>query len=314
MKRKVTLHGPSTLSVSLPLEWAKKHNIKKGEELEVIEERDAIRILAENNDGQKKECTIKLPELEARPILFLLRTLYIAGYDKIILEYEQTTAWHSRKNLVMTMPSLIAYEIKRLRGFEIMSITKNSCTIKSLIRESTEEFDDSMKRVFLLLKETTNDLPTIIIKGQPQLRQYAQDFHDHITVLLAYNLRTLNKIGYNNRRTTLCLHSFLYKLDDIIDLIKYMLVEMDGKLPLKNKEILHITTEFASLFEKISKLYNKFSLENAQDFFAYKYKLLTRINTLFGSTSKNERRYLHYLEDVLEEMLKLCIARMAMEY
>jgi len=44
MKRKVTLHGPATLSVSLPLKWARMFNVKKGDELEVVEQKDSLLI------------------------------------------------------------------------------------------------------------------------------------------------------------------------------------------------------------------------------------------------------------------------------
>jgi hypothetical protein len=37
IKRKVILHGPSTLTVSLPSKWVKNHNIKKGDELNIEE-------------------------------------------------------------------------------------------------------------------------------------------------------------------------------------------------------------------------------------------------------------------------------------
>ena len=37
MKRKVVLHGPSTLTISLPYSWIRKFNIKKGQELNVEE-------------------------------------------------------------------------------------------------------------------------------------------------------------------------------------------------------------------------------------------------------------------------------------
>ena len=48
IKRKVVLHGRSTLTVSLPSIWLKKLKISKGDELEVREYGNEIRISREN--------------------------------------------------------------------------------------------------------------------------------------------------------------------------------------------------------------------------------------------------------------------------
>ncbi len=42
MKRKVSLHGPSTLTVSLPSKWVKKYCIKKGDELDIEEKNSTL--------------------------------------------------------------------------------------------------------------------------------------------------------------------------------------------------------------------------------------------------------------------------------
>ena len=40
MKRKVNLVGQNTLTVSLPTKWAQEHGIKKGIEVELLEDKD----------------------------------------------------------------------------------------------------------------------------------------------------------------------------------------------------------------------------------------------------------------------------------
>ncbi len=313
MKRKVTLHGTATLSVSLPLEWAKRHGVKKGDELDVKEDNEALCIGLNSVQDTRKEITIQIPRMEARPLMFLIRNLYISGYDTIHLIFDHDMVFHDRLKIQMTMGQLISYELKRLMGFEIMFISRNSCTIKSLAKENGEEFYDSLRRIFLLFKEAFAELEHIVTEGHPCLSEYAQEVHDHITVLLAYNLRILTKVGYKNRPTTLKLYQYLSKLDDILDLLKYMLREIDGKTPFKNPKILEVTREFSSLYQKTYHLFYKFSLEEGEYIFTNRFKLLLEMTAEKGWTN-DERRYIHYIEDILQEMYKLNIIRMGMEY
>ena len=45
MKRKINLVGQNTLTVSLPTKWAKRYNLKKGDEVEVSEEEKNIQLI-----------------------------------------------------------------------------------------------------------------------------------------------------------------------------------------------------------------------------------------------------------------------------
>ena len=63
MKRKVVQVGPTTLMVSLPQKWAQHCGIRKGHEIDVIEEGNTL-ILGASIQPKFKEITITIPSKE----------------------------------------------------------------------------------------------------------------------------------------------------------------------------------------------------------------------------------------------------------
>lgn len=315
MKRKVTLHGPATLSVSLPLKWARMFNIKKGDELEVSEQKESLLISLSKIKDKKKEIDVVIPAMEGRSILFLIRNLYINGYDTINLKFEKETSYHSRRKINMTMLNLVSREANRLIGFAITDIGKKSCTLKCLAKESIEEFDVAIKRVFTIIDLSLKEAAEIIKnKSSKQVEQLSEDVHNQVTKLLAYNLRTLNKIGYKDKETTLKMYNLLYRIDDFLDHIKYWLREISIYTPIKNKEILNITDNFNEHFGNYFKLFYKFNLESYSRIFEESHIIRDQIIKAESKLNIKEKRYLSHLESMLEELLKLTITRMSLEY
>lgn len=141
-----------------------------------------------------------------------------------------------------------------------------------------------------------------------------QDIHDQITRLVAYNLRTLNKIGHENEEITIRMYHLLHKIDDIIDLFKNWLREMNNKVPFKNDEIIKISRKFSLLFEKLYDTYYKFSLERVSEYLKEIGSLRNYLIKANNKFSKDEGRYIVYMEQILEEIFKLIIARMSLNY
>jgi len=85
IKRKIVLHGPSTLTISLPATWVKKFNIKKGDELDIAEHGKELRINLE------KEFSPEIKEICVGDLKRLGKTYltasYRQGYDEIKIDY-----------------------------------------------------------------------------------------------------------------------------------------------------------------------------------------------------------------------------------
>ncbi len=310
MKRKVVQQGPSTLMVSLPVSWVRQKGIKKGDEIEMIDDRGGLVICSAKIVKEKKEITIELPDMEARSILFIIRNVYINGYDTLNLHFKSNIAYHCRRKTEMTMMNLVSEEADRLMGFEIVNTTRESCTLKNLSEESTEEFDISLKRSFVIMAEAIAELVKATEEGYPKLEQFGMEVHKQVTKLLAYNLRTLNKIGYKDM--TLKMYNVIYKMDDILDQIKYWFRESENHIPTKDRKISEMVRKAHNLFDSCFKLFYTFNLRSYSDFFRQNYKIRDELATVMKSSK--HRRFLNYIDALAEELLKLGIARMSLEY
>ncbi|MEK6949237.1 MAG: AbrB/MazE/SpoVT family DNA-binding domain-containing protein [Nanoarchaeota archaeon] len=314
MKRKVNLVGQNTLTVSLPSKWTKNHGIKKGDEVEILEEKNKVIISPSALREEKKHIEIKLPKMHFESIEWLIRVLYIQGYDSIKLSFDFDTVYHERLKKNMSVLDLVAYELRRLMGLEIVHSGKNFCLLKCLSKEAIDEFDISLKRSFIILSETLKEISKALETGLKGLAQYGQDVHDQITRLIAYDLRTLNKIGYKDDKTTLLLYHLLWKIDDIVDLIKYWSREIDKKTQIKNYEISKILRQLSILFNEAYLVYYKFSLEKVSEWFTEREKLRKELIKLNIKSSKQERRHIAYIEQILEELFKIVVIRMSLNY
>ena len=312
MRRKVTLHGPATLSVSLPLKWARKNNIKKGDDVEVVEQKSQLVISKDTVEGEKKEISVDIPNLEGRLIMFLVRDLYISGYTTITLRFKSTHTFHDRVKKEVTIQSLISREVRRLMGLEVVSISEDSCTMKCMVKESSEEFDQSIRRSFLLLKDMFSVLQKAVEEGSDSLTQVANDTHDQITTFISYNLRTLGKIGYKDAITTMKLYNYLFKLDDILDIAKYMYREIAEYVPLSRMK--EITRQFQEHFDLSYHLYYEYDLEKEQEIRDLKIKMDKEVLKLYKKATEQERRYLHFVESIVEETFKLNRITMSLVY
>jgi len=90
MKRKVSKIGQSTLMVSLPHKWVKKYNIEKGDEVEVEIDGGIITIRQPGKSKQSKEWRMTLNTTYPKIIRIQLNTIYRSGYDRIIINYQNT--------------------------------------------------------------------------------------------------------------------------------------------------------------------------------------------------------------------------------
>ena len=109
-RRRVQLTGTSTLSVSLPKNWAKRYFIKKGSELAVIEAGDGSLVIRQEGDEPKKTAAEIVCEdyssTEEMRRRFL--ALYLAGYSAIKVS--------SKQRLPMDRRKMVVDEARRLIG------------------------------------------------------------------------------------------------------------------------------------------------------------------------------------------------------
>ncbi|MFA6889132.1 MAG: AbrB/MazE/SpoVT family DNA-binding domain-containing protein, partial [Candidatus Woesearchaeota archaeon] len=101
MNRKIVKHGMSTLTVSLPAKWVKKHQLQQGDEISIIEKDQNLLISMQKM--KEKEIHLTLPSSSERYIRSYLGRAYKKGYSTIHLSFSSSDTIVAIKHAVANL-------------------------------------------------------------------------------------------------------------------------------------------------------------------------------------------------------------------
>src|SRR3989338_3545519 len=308
MGRKIIQIADSTQLVSIPRKWALKHELKKGDELEVSEEGNRL-ILSTGKVSERGAVDVAIQQLDRDSIMYFVRSLYKNGYDEIIIRFKQPVCENFRRDKQERVTEVIAQEVGRLNGVEIFSLKEDHCVIKSISEDTIKGFDTMLRRIFLLTSEAISDMIEGYEKGDPSLLETIQQKHDVITKFVVYCQRILNKVGYPDYRKTALMYHILEVIDTVMDLIKYNARELLQQKIKGSKEAVTICKYILKSFNMYHDLYYKFSLDKAYQINKNRYEILKLIDENEKEIPKKEYSILKNMEQVLEYILNLTSSR-----
>ncbi len=245
MKRKVIQIANSTQLISLPREWAKKHGIMKGQEMDVEEEKGAITIRPfTTNTAEKAELDIsQIGEMTAQCI----KSLYTQGVDELKVTFSKP------ESLKVVQDTLS----KDVAGFEILEQGPSYCIIKS-VSGSTDEFEPVLKRTFLLLLSMADEFLSTLNKGDYEYLNnvaHMEQTNNRFTMILR---RHMNKNGRTGYEKTGPLYSIIEFLENISDHYKhscrYLNKNFNRKLKLR-KEAIELVSESNHMIKAFYELF-----------------------------------------------------------
>ena len=254
MKRKVSQIGPATLMVSLPSKWVKKHNIKKGDEIDISESEGKLIVGGEGEEIKKT--TINLTKSSDSFYKRLFSNAYKKGYDEILVNFPD-------ENLF----SKVMWAIKNLFGYEIVNQTEKSCLIKSLANEKAEEFDNLVSKCFLLLKHSAEICYQDISEGNAKNLDDIIDLTENIQKFTDFCRRLINKKIYKNSDLAEYHYIILMRLILIANKYNYIYSYIS-----KGKKF-KISKDTLNFFSETNKLIDLF-------YEAYYKKDITKINNI----------------------------------
>ena len=114
MQRKVVKLGPSTLVVSLPSKWARKHSLAAGDEITIDLQGSDLLLSAERKTTEKKELVIQLTDHNKEDLKELLTHAYRKGFNTIIVQHANEHDLQKVKKIVHEL----------LLGFELTNSSK----------------------------------------------------------------------------------------------------------------------------------------------------------------------------------------------
>jgi phosphate uptake regulator len=243
--------GGKTHVVSLPSDWVKKYEIKKGEEVELEAIENTILISTTKNvKGESVEHNFRsLDQMLNRAV----GAIYKAGYDKA--------------KIICSGPKQIK-EIEQVLtrtciGFEIVDQTDTYIRIQNLAQVDVQSFESSLKRLFF----------SIEVMGEAFINSTCKkDYEavirkdDQVNKIADFCRRVLNKGETRHIKRPHVTYYIVEQLERIGDIYKKLAKLAINKQIIRTPETDHICTETLSLFILYRHVYYDFSLEKIENF------------------------------------------------
>lgn len=192
MKRKVIQLARKTLVVSLPSKWAKQHGIKKGDELEISQERGRLICMA-TNTLESSKINLNVSNLNRSVIWYYLNSAYIQGTDEIELYFENAETYNPRTNKKQNTIEALSEIAKELIGMEIIKHGKNHCILKEITKIKPEEYENIQRKIFFILKNTSQEILDALKNNETAALQNIKFSETNVNRFTNYCLRILNK-------------------------------------------------------------------------------------------------------------------------
>ena len=281
MKRKIIKQGHNTLTITLPIEWVKKLNLKAGDEINIYEKESSL-VLNGFERNKEKSTTINIDNFTVPLLWRFFQGAYRSGCDEIKIIFNKNTKLYEDPyhyyttqfdyaklgERVSSKPILVAIQslIDRFVGMEILDVKDNCIIIKEMGELTTKEFDNSLRRIFLVVFQLFDRVIETIEKNELNNKNLCKELHTidlNVDRFVDYCCRILNKINTaSSEKDKSLLFSTLYLLELLGDEFKYI-----GKhLAVSKKSVkdcLPLAKKVREHFDIYYKLFYKFDRDEA---------------------------------------------------
>ena len=255
MRRKIVKQGTATMTISLPAKGCKQHNLNNGDEVE-LEEKDTDLIISSEKQEITKSTKVDLTNLDERVIRWMLSSLHKAGYTEIELIYSNISTMNIIQELLKDL----------FTGFTIIEQSSKRCVIKNITRDNMEEFDNILRRAFLVTIALGEESLNLVKNKKFDDLKHVIGLEKSNNQLTNYCERLLNVKGYKN--LTNFMYVIICNLEKICDDYKYV-AEYLGK----NK--INLSDKTIKLYDKT----NKILREQYELFYKFESKKMNKIHT-----------------------------------
>ncbi|MBU2638733.1 MAG: phosphate uptake regulator PhoU [Nanoarchaeota archaeon] len=297
MKRSIIEMGGKTYVVSLPAPWIKKYGVKKGDEVEVIEEGEKVVVSCGKGTKLIRK---KIDASNLSPLVFrTLIRVYEEGYDEIEIRLDSPA-------LISKLESVS----EALIGLEIVKQDKNSCILKIISETSKDDFEGVFRRLFYLIEALGKEtIDAIKSHDKAALQQLLSKEHN-INKFSYYALRLLNKYGYKGYKPSVFSYIVeqLERIGDVYVELIGLLLKTDMKL---KKEIVDLLEKIVALFQKCHSATFELTKTNVVDASLLHETIKKKINDSLKTKSVEEMRILLCLRELRYETISILGAQLA---
>src|SRR3989344_5825741 len=213
MNRKIVQHGSSSLTITLPIKWAEKFHIKKGDEINVEESGNSL-VISTNKEQSNVKKIIK--KEDGKFTKNNLSHLYQLGYDEIEIEISDDK---TLKEINERLPNCI--------GYEIIDQKNNKIYIKSIVTTLESEFDNMLRKSFLVTDEMIKELINLLEKKEFKKINDVRNLENLNNKFTDICIRILNKKGYKIQSRTFQIYEIIKNTERLADEFKYICDSLD---------------------------------------------------------------------------------------
>jgi len=139
--RKVQRLGPSTLAMTLPAEWAKAHNVEKGDEVSIrMGGKGTLTVLPESASTEESEAVIRADNLDAGALERAIVAQYVLGRRVIHVEKTEGALESEHINAVYKAET-------QLMGLGVIEETPESIAIRCSVDPEDFTLDNLLERL-----------------------------------------------------------------------------------------------------------------------------------------------------------------------
>jgi len=286
MRRKLILQGKKSFTITLPIKWIKRYNIK--DEVEVIEKDGILEIMPITTFEEKPKIKeLDITNLSEFIFVRLIGACYKAGYDEIRLKY------------LPNQFDAIKQVVNELLGYEIIE-KKPQLIIKRVTKSSADQYYDAEKKCWHVLRSMIQDCLEGLRKGDKKMLKEVIESDSIIDKFTDYCIHILLKYkDLDVKSNPFSSFVFLYQMEKIADIVSNMAkLGIKGTKP--NKDLLGILEKISEYVSELYFLYYKMDFEKIEGL-TIKY---TEIEKQFNKIKpkNNEVWFVIYIREIIDSL------------
>jgi phosphate uptake regulator len=320
------------MTLTLPHEWTKKLNLNAGDEVDVSENNGTI-VVNGKQKAESRSTTIDISGLSIPMVWRFFQSAYREGYEEIKIIYNPTKK--NQEGAFDFYTTQLAYEkmgekrrfvpvidmiyelVSRFVGIEVIEHGKDYCIIKEMGELSAKEFDNSLRRIFLLIDELFENIINKIENNKIGDINLCKEIHTldrSVDRFVDYCCRINNKINDSTfQKNKQAMFATLFLIELLGDEFKYVGTHL-ASTKQKVEEVVSFAKTVREHFNLYYKLFYKFNKETAIQFGENDFKIYHDHFAWKESKNKSAQSIRRHFMQISKFILCLVELRIEMEF